>query len=106
MVLVVATPSRSASAREAPGASIRVRLMELVVAARVPPDRPTRFIRFFVSLAFFVCSLGAADAASQFDIQAAIDALPATGGVVRIPAGTYEITAPLIVRRGDVRGHR
>lgn len=35
-------------------------------------------------------------------IQAAIDALPASGGVVRLPAGTFEIREPLRVTRGDV----
>ena len=41
--------------------------------------------------------------AEPFHLQAAIDALPATGGIVRIPAGTYEINAPLVIRTGDVR---
>jgi hypothetical protein len=35
-------------------------------------------------------------------IQAAIDALPASGGVVRLPVGTFEISKPLVVSRGDV----
>ncbi len=35
-------------------------------------------------------------------IQAAIDALPETGGVVNLPAGTFEITEPLKVDKGDV----
>ena len=35
-------------------------------------------------------------------IQAALDALPPAGGVVRLPAGTFEISEPLRVSRGDV----
>jgi parallel beta-helix repeat protein len=35
-------------------------------------------------------------------IQAAIDALPAEGGVVRLPAGTFEIDEPLLLTREDV----
>ena len=54
---------------------------------------------FTLSLA----ALAAADSAARFNLQAALDGLPATGGIVRIPAGTYEITAPLVVSVGDVR---
>lgn len=35
-------------------------------------------------------------------IQAALDAIPAEGGLVRLPAGTFEISEPLILSRGDV----
>jgi hypothetical protein len=35
-------------------------------------------------------------------IQAAIDALPPAGGIVRLPAGTFEINKPLRLSRGDV----
>src|SRR4051812_29400037 len=35
-------------------------------------------------------------------IQAALDALPPSGGIVRLPAGTFEISTPLRVTRGDV----
>jgi hypothetical protein len=35
-------------------------------------------------------------------IQAALDALPSTGGVVRLPAGTFEVSKPLKVSHGDV----
>jgi hypothetical protein len=35
-------------------------------------------------------------------IQASIDALPPTGGIVRIPAGTFELNMPLRVTGGDV----
>src|SRR5688572_5544534 len=59
--------------------------------------------RPLVTFALLCGMLGAADSSSRFDLQAAIDALPATGGVVQIPAGTIEITAPIVVRSGDVR---
>lgn len=42
------------------------------------------------------------DAREYVSLQAAIDALPAEGGLVRIPPGTFEITEPLIVGKGDV----
>lgn len=42
--------------------------------------------------------------ASQFaSIQAAFDAVSVEGGVVRLPPGTFEITEPLMLQRGDVR---
>ncbi|MHC4120640.1 MAG: right-handed parallel beta-helix repeat-containing protein [Planctomycetota bacterium] len=44
----------------------------------------------------------AIDASRYPSIQAAIDALPETGGVVNLPAGTFEITEPLKVDKGDV----
>jgi hypothetical protein len=42
------------------------------------------------------------DAARYPSIQAAIDALPDGGGVVRLPPGTFEITEPLKVTVSDV----
>ena len=42
------------------------------------------------------------DAAQFPSLQAAMDAIPEDGGVVRLPAGTFEITEPIIVTRGDV----
>jgi hypothetical protein len=44
----------------------------------------------------------AIDAASYPSLQAAIDALPATGGVVKLPAGTFEIKEPLRISQEDV----
>jgi parallel beta-helix repeat protein len=42
--------------------------------------------------------------ASQFtSLQAAFDAVPQGGGLVRLPAGDFEITEPLLLQRGDVR---
>ena len=42
------------------------------------------------------------DAAQYPTIQDAIDALPESGGVVRIPPGTFEIAEPLVVGKSDV----
>jgi parallel beta-helix repeat protein len=36
------------------------------------------------------------------DLQAALDALPPEGGVVHLPAGTFEIREPLVIAREDV----
>ena len=42
--------------------------------------------------------------ASRFrSIQEALDAVPESGGIVRLPAGTFEIQEPLILRRGETR---
>ena len=42
--------------------------------------------------------------ASRFpNLQAAFDAVPATGGLVRLPPGTVEITKPLVLARPDTR---
>lgn len=42
--------------------------------------------------------------ASKFSsLQAALDAVPQTGGIVRIPPGTFELTEPLVVKTGDTR---
>lgn len=41
--------------------------------------------------------------ASRFPtLQAAFDAIPAEGGVVKLPPGTFEISQPLVLSRGDV----
>ncbi len=42
------------------------------------------------------------NAASFPSIQAALDAVPAEGGVVRLPPGRFEISKPLVLSRGDV----
>jgi len=42
------------------------------------------------------------EASSYPSLQAAIDALPNGGGVVRLPPGVFEIDKPLIVNKGDV----
>ena len=42
------------------------------------------------------------DAGRYLTIQAAIDALPDEGGVVRLPPGTFEINEPLKVTKSDV----
>jgi len=43
------------------------------------------------------------DASKFADLQAAFDAVPATGGLVRLPPGTVEITRPLVLARPDTR---
>ncbi|HUQ68270.1 MAG TPA: right-handed parallel beta-helix repeat-containing protein [Planctomycetaceae bacterium] len=43
------------------------------------------------------------DAGQYPTLQAAFDAIPATGGVVRIPPGEYRIKEPLILSRGETR---
>jgi hypothetical protein len=44
----------------------------------------------------------AIEAANYPNLQAAIDALPATGGVVHLPAGTFEVSEPLRITQEDV----
>ncbi|MCB1063469.1 MAG: right-handed parallel beta-helix repeat-containing protein [Verrucomicrobiae bacterium] len=42
--------------------------------------------------------------ASKFDsLQAAIDALPASGGIVTLPPGTFEISKPLVISTPETR---
>ncbi len=43
------------------------------------------------------------DAGKHPSLQAALDAVPASGGLVTIPPGNYEITEPLQVRTADTR---
>lgn len=47
-------------------------------------------------------ALSEIDAANYPSLQAAIDALPPTGGVLRLPAGTFEISQPLVISQQDV----
>ena len=44
----------------------------------------------------------AIDAINYPSLQAAIDALPPSGGLVRLPAGTFEVSAPLKITQDDV----
>ena len=68
-------PSRNSSAAAEPGAAAE---------SRLPGARPV------------------IDAARYPSLQAAFDALPAEGGVVRLPPGTFLIDEPLFIRRSDV----
>ena len=43
------------------------------------------------------------NAADHPDLQAAFDALPEEGGVVRIPPGNYDITEPLVLSKPETR---
>ena len=42
------------------------------------------------------------EAASHPSLQAALDAVPPTGGIVRLPPGRFEVTDPLVVTQSDV----
>ena len=42
------------------------------------------------------------DAIDYDSLQAAVDALPAEGGVVTLPPGTFELTEPLVISKSDV----
>ena len=63
-------------------------------------------------LLFLVISCGSllhAEPAKRIDastfptLQAALDALPETGGIVTVPPGDYDLTEPLILRKGETR---
>ncbi len=43
------------------------------------------------------------DAGQYATLQEAADAIPASGGVMRIPPGTHEITEPIRIKTGDTR---
>lgn len=43
----------------------------------------------------------AIDASQYESLQAALDALPPAGGVVRLPSGEFEISQPLVIRTSD-----
>lgn len=45
---------------------------------------------------------GIVDAGRFPTLQAALDALPVEGGLVQLPAGTFEISQPLVIRGDDV----
>ncbi len=63
---------------------------------------------------FFVCGVlftssgacsaeGIVDAGKFATLQEAADAVPASGGVLQIPPGTYEITEPIRIKTGDTQ---
>nr|WP_161501287.1 right-handed parallel beta-helix repeat-containing protein [Rhodopirellula sp. SM50] len=43
------------------------------------------------------------DAAAFATLQQAVDAIPPSGGVLKIPPGTYELSEPLHIKTGDTR---
>jgi len=43
------------------------------------------------------------DAAKYPNLQAAFDAVPEGGGLVKLPPGDFKLTAPLVLSRGDTR---
>ena len=65
--------------------------------------RIPRRLTLCVVICLVLPTAASAAESSRFDLQAAIDALPAGGGTVTIPAGDYEITTPVAVSRGNVR---
>ena len=65
-----------------------------------------------VGLALLSATAGAATAADQAtvidaskfpDLQAALDAVPETGGLVKLPPGKFELSKPLVLMRADTR---
>ena len=70
-------------------------------------------IGLIVAIAVLTSQRGSGQLKSQADsiidagkfpsLQAAFDAVPETGGVIRIPPGEYRITQPLILTRGETR---
>lgn len=69
------------------------------------------FAMFVSCIPVLLGSAGAADTvgakaldASDFpSIQAALDALPESGGIVRVPPGTYRIAEPILIEKSNVR---
>jgi hypothetical protein len=43
------------------------------------------------------------DVSEYPNLQAAFDALPESGGLIRLPPGKFEVTRPLLLSRGDTR---
>jgi len=61
-------------------------------------------MRIFIFALSATISLGAEiDAAKYPSLQAALDAVPATGGLVRLPSGKFEITEPLVIKTENTR---
>ncbi len=48
-------------------------------------------------------SAAVVDASEYPDLQAALDAVPEAGGLVKLPPGEFEITQPLVLSRGNTR---
>ena len=63
-------------------------LLTTTVLAEDPPAEPAPIV---------------VDASEHDSLQAAFDALPATGGMVKLPPGTTEITEPLIISTPETR---
>ncbi len=69
----------------------------------------TRWSSVILALSMFclpchlVAGAEAIDAAKFPNLQAAFDAVPASGGVVRIPPGEFRISQPLLLSKSDTR---
>lgn len=65
--------------------------------------------RIFLALLSFALATVKAEPAKRLDaaafpsLQAAIDALPATGGLITIPPGDYELVQPLVLHTAETR---
>jgi parallel beta-helix repeat protein len=62
----------------------------LLAGAQNPPDR-------------LAGARAVIDASQYGSLQAALDAVPPEGGLVRLPPGEFEIDQPLIIRTGDTK---
>jgi len=71
----------------ATGASVPLRLPAAEDKDTAAPDQPPAIV----------------NAADFKTLQAAIDAMPAAGGMVKLPAGTFEITEPLRISTAEMR---
>jgi hypothetical protein len=49
------------------------------------------------------CPATLIDASKYADLQAALDAVPEAGGLVKLPPGQFRITKPLVLSRGNTR---
>jgi hypothetical protein len=43
------------------------------------------------------------DASAYSDLQTAIDAVPETGGLIKLPPGDFELTRPLLITQENIR---
>jgi len=69
--------------------------------------RGNKYFVFFLSLALchpaMAQTVRSIDASDYPTLQAAVDALPLSGGVINIPPGEYELTTPLLVTTENTR---
>lgn len=61
------------------------------------------FLILLLNVAIGIANDGIVDAGKYKSLQQAADAIPADGGVLRIPPGTYKLTEPLRIRTGETR---
>jgi hypothetical protein len=85
--LVVAAIAASSWASPAASAGARPSVSPAAQAKAPGQLRPAAFI----------------DASKYADLQAALDAVPESGGLVKLPPGRFRITKPLVLSRGNTR---